>query len=240
VIVVFARAGREALTARTLGLLDQAGAAGRPRALWWSGPTSPVVPDGWRVEARSTPGGSVADWFAFIARAKGVGDLHVFEDDVIPCRNLIPYVERAPVRWFTSYFNPWGAPVGEACALGGALGWDCSQAFSVPRRLVDRMAAGPDLGEVGTLGHDCIMARLLKRWREPVLWDRTLVQHEKGDSANGQRRTFWLRDAKWVGPDFDALKLPTRAAATAIRHGARFVGATPTVDQRGERRPPRW
>jgi len=237
VIAVFSRAGREELTARTLALLAAAGASTSDRVLWWSGEVDPpVIPSSWRVDwRRGPPRGPVADWFEFIKTAAGRGDLHVFEDDVIPCRNLIPYIERTPVEWFTTYFNPWGAPVGRAFELRGGLGFDCSQAISIPARLVDRLAAAPDYA--GPLGHDCIMSRLLASWNEPVLWDRTLVQHVAGNSSNGRRREFWLRDGKWVGADFDALTIPTRQAAPGVWTGGYFLGVRPAVDLRSRPRP---
>jgi hypothetical protein len=216
-IVVFARPGRDALTQRTVELLEGpgGGAAVRLKVLWWVGETAPPpLPASWWPEwSRRPPGGPIADFWELLRTAWYFHeDLTVFEDDVIPCRNLIPYVERRPARHFTTYFNPWGRAVGVPELLTDTRGFDCSQAVTIPARLVGQLAALPD-PTGGTRknnkdGHDLALHDWLQRWGERVFWHRSLVQHEKGPSANGMPRPRWLQDPNFVGTDFDALALP--------------------------------
>lgn len=218
-IAVFARPGRDELTARTLALLDGHGGGsllvGVPRLLWWVGQTPPPpAPPGWFVawHARE-PRGSVVDFWGLLAHAASRGgDLSVFEADVIPCRNLLPYVERVPAAWFTSYFNPRGRPVGCPQQLTEIAGFAMSQGLTIPARLVGRLAGAdprPAAAVYGPkYGHDLAMHHLLKGWREPVVWARSLVQHVKGPRADGAPRNVHLWDPKFVGEGFDALGLP--------------------------------
>lgn len=212
-IAVFSRPGREQLAARTLALLDSQGGAARcpgDRVLWWVGETSPPrEPIGWLVEWRRRPlGGPAVDFFEMLrVLSAAATDLTVFEDDIVPCRNLALYVERRPVEWLTSYFNPWRRPVGTHL-LSASVGFDCSQAITIPARLVERLAASVDPGPAENhKGQDVVINDWLLAWGEPVTWERSLVQHVKGPRSNGEPRARWLSDAQFVGEDFDALAL---------------------------------
>ena len=220
-IAVFSRPGRDDLTERTIALLDGHGGASTvddAKVLWWAGLTPPpfVLPAGWAVEWRGrSTGYPVADWIELAGFADGRGgDLHAFEDDVIPCRNLLPYLARRPVEYFTSYFNPWRRPAGQALLLSDRFGFDCSQAVSIPARLVARFASlqAADLVEERR-GQDIQMHESLKAWREPCVWGPSLVQHRHGPRSNGQQRKQWLSDPAFVGDDFDALTLADETIA---------------------------
>src|SRR4051812_9230836 len=98
-LVVFSMPGREPMTARTLQELEERGGASSfagPKFLWWSGATPPTfqLPAHWSVVLSGCgPRGGREDFFAMLEDV-GAGDLLVLEDDVQPCRNLVPYLAR--------------------------------------------------------------------------------------------------------------------------------------------------
>jgi hypothetical protein len=217
-VAVFSRPGRDELTERTIGLLDGHGGAstvGATKILWWCGETPPpLLPRGWEAIWRARPVGRPVSDFVDLARHVPIGDdLHMLEDDVIPCRNLIPYVVRRPVEYFTSYFNPWRRPAGAPLLVDG-YGFDCSQAISIPQRLVERFGKlQPQQLVEERRGQDVLIHVCLQLWREPCVWGPSLVQHRKGPRATGRQRPEWLRDPAFVGDDVDALTLPDEAFA---------------------------
>lgn len=222
IVAVFSMPGRDALTARTIELLEGQGGAGAVelfKFLWWVGEAQPPqpVPASWNVMwVPRPPGGSVRDFFEMVRELSvWSDDLAVFEDDVIPCRNLVPYLARRPrPEWFTTYFNPWRRKVGKLVEPARAGGFDCSQAMVFPFRLVRRFAALrpcdlDDTSDSGApKGQDLLINEWLTKWREPMLWGRSLVQHVDGPRANGETRDRWLLDPYFVGEDFDALTIP--------------------------------
>ena len=207
-IVVFSRPGREQMTAATVNALEGTGGASllpyEAKALFWVGETPPpAVP--WRcVVFPQKPGGSVADFWLLLRTFPDV-DLVVFEDDVFPCRNAVPYIDRwvAPTTErdvLTSFFNPRGVPVGPRRER------ECftySQAIKIPRALAAQLR-NADTSKTGRADHDNVIGMLLLAWGLPVYYHRSLVEHMSMYSVipRGPRP---LTPKDFVGRDFDAL-----------------------------------
>lgn len=211
-IVVFSRPGREALTAATVRALEDHGGAHHlpydQKALFWVGETPPPAMLPWRAICfPQPPGGGPADFWLMLRTVPTDQDLIVFEDDVAPCRNAVRYIAD---RWvspnFTSFFNPRGWPVGLRWL--GDQGFACTQAIKIPAALAQRLASSDPSAthRPPRQDFDLCLSDLLRSWKEPVHYHRSIVQHQLGPRANGKPRAP-LQAADFVGADFDALTL---------------------------------
>lgn len=215
VVVVFAIPGREETSAATLAALDGQGGAAQldaEKILFWTGPVPPIaVPAGWRAEWRNHgERGSVAALADFWAMLDVVGDrdLLFYEDDVIPCRNAVPYMAAWPSPHVTHFFNPMGKPIG-ARPLP-PLGFEFAQTLKIPGPLVAKLRAAPPRSLGPKDGWDLAIGRCLHKLGEPLYQHRSLVQHVGFTSmwTPGNKLAKRLPGRDWPGADFDALTLP--------------------------------
>jgi hypothetical protein len=202
-IVVFSRPGREELTAETVRALEEHGGGHRlpleSKCLFWVGETPPP-PTPWRALIfPQPPGGSVPDFWRLL-RALPDLDLVVLEDDIRPCRNAVPYMEWWPSLLFTSFYNPRGLAVGprneNEC-------FTYSQAIKIPRALAARLRA-EDPAQTGRRDHDNAIGMLLLKWRAPIYYHRSLVEHVGAPSIIRGSGTRPKAPPDFVGLDYDA------------------------------------
>lgn len=214
VVLVFAIPGREKVTRATLDALDGPGGGSKltcDRILFWSGPTPPIeVPAGWRAEWRQqSERGSVAAMSDFRAALDVVGDrdLVFIEDDVLPCKNALPYMVAWPSPYVTHFFNGSWTPHGLRKLPPG--GFEYSQALKIPARIVEALRKNPPASKGPKDGWDLAIGRQLFKMGEPLYQHRSLVQHVGFDSmwtpGNNLAKRRPAQD--WPGVEFDALTL---------------------------------
>jgi len=214
-VVVLGCPGREDVTARTLADLDGNGGGRALRIgekwLHWSGATPPPEPpQGWLVEwsHKSRDGARVDTWR--MLRWAGDCDLVYIEDDVLPCKNALPYMFRWSLDRFTTFHNLRSLPVGPWMIDGSGF-WG-TQAVKIPRRLLARLQAeGADRPRQPHFGQDMVMSDLLAAWGEPIYVHRSLVQHVGAKSIHSPRSKLvgGRAPAKdFPGVDFDAMAVP--------------------------------
>jgi hypothetical protein len=218
-LVVTAIPGREAMTARTLELLDQVGAAeefpGR-KVLFWTGMSPPALPLGsWRLLwLPRRPTCAKNDLWWMLPHVPTGDDLILLEDDIEPCRNLVPYLEvwrTPPGAAFTTFFNGRRVCPGLQPALGpDGRGFWFSQCLKLPASFVELAAATDVSAGRYSVGQDVALGRVAADAGLGVWYHTSLVQHvgEESVGAPGSRLTGRRAPAPdFVGPDFNALTL---------------------------------
>lgn len=219
-LVVTAIAGRESITARTLvELRDRGGAldANVKRTLFWTSLSPPPTVAGWRPLWLPQKPRVARDEVWWLLRDLQIrdpyADLILVEDDVEPCRNLIPYLEQwrtPPGAAFTTFFNGRRLEEGLHPALApDGRGFWFSQCLKLPASFLARAAAtdvnagryscGQDVA-LGVVAHDAGLGV----WYHP-----SLVQHVGHQSTiPGQTLTGKRAPAcDFVGAEFDALSM---------------------------------
>lgn len=186
-IVVLACPGRELTTFQTIAALEHNGGGHKlpERAKWlfWNGPTPPPsTPPTWGVEwGRRDDGGpdrfarARADvWRMF--RWAGDCDLIYLEDDILPCRNALPYMFAWASPLVTSFHNMRNLPVGPWKI--DASGWCGTQAVKIPAPLLARFQA-PDAERTKSprFAQDMVMSKRMSEWGELLHVHRSIVQH---------------------------------------------------------------
>ncbi len=162
-------------------------------------------------------GGDVDYWDAirYASQIAPGEDILMMEDDIVACRNFVPYVDARRAFWkhVTTFYNLRRWPEGpRPIPVEGFWG---SQALVLPSRLVPRICAAdpiarrPRPDKKGGC-QDIVLGNLLKEWEEPISVHRSLVRHigvksicNPGASLTGARAP--AKD--YVGDDFDALTL---------------------------------
>lgn len=242
-VVVFSTEGREAMTAATVALLDTHGGGSKlatPPTLFWTGDNPPpTIPAGWRV---SWPGKRVSpsvDFMTLIRRHAGAFacDLVLLEDDIITCKNALPYMatwearDRVGFPIITSFFNPnynsvANRPIGlvdpKLNPQGASTGFEFAQAVKIPSALLQRMCDHePPRRPPGLDGGDMIINRYLRKWKLPFYQHRSLVEHVGERSTWTPAKLVGARRARdFVGVDFD-VGGTADAARTAVDVGNR-------------------
>ncbi len=213
-VVVFAIPGREDTTAATLAALDGPGGGSKlacDRIFFWTGLPDPIeAPRGW-ITVHNMHGvrGSVAAMgdFRKVLELVGDRDLVFIEDDVLPCRNALPYMVAWANPHATHFFNGSRAPVGLRKLPPG--GFEFSQTIKLPARIVAALRADPPQSIGLRDGWDLAIGRKLSKMGEPLFQHRSLVQHVGFSSmwnpASDLAKRVPAQD--WPGPDFDALTL---------------------------------
>jgi hypothetical protein len=210
IVTVTAVPGRENLTRATLESLDQVGGARLvdvPKVLFWTSRNAPPfdLPRDWTLvhHLRTARGHRFEMWDMMRSCADGA-DLVMFEDDVIACRNAVPYIVGRARDHVVTYCNFLPRP-----GIHTADGFHGTQALWVPARLVSRLVeAGPETPHSKSPHNgDTHLARLLIQWREPIEHHRTLIQHVGDDSVC--RPGARPRPARHFDADLDALTLVT-------------------------------
>lgn len=208
-IVVFSRPGREALTAATLRQLEDHGGGHliphEKKALFWTGETPPPAALPWRAICfPQPPAGNVADFWLLLRTFPDV-DLVVLEDDVVACRNALPYMECLETDRLTSFYNP-------RCFREGlrhldASGFNYCQAIKLPRQLAAMLRKEDPSRPVATgcpPSYDNVIGFFLAEYGQPFLQHRSLVEHTGRVSVF---RAGALRSH--CAPDFDRDYDPT-------------------------------
>lgn len=213
-VVVFAIPGREATTAATLEALDGPGGGSKlmcDRILFWTGLTPPVpAPPGW-ITVHNAHGerGSIAALSDFWKMLDTVGDrdLVFLEDDVMPCRNALPYMVAWASPYVTHFFN--GSRVAHGVRKLPPGGFEFSQTIKIPARIVAKLRANPPTSKGPRDGWDLAIGRQLAKLGEPLYQHRSLVQHVGFQSMwnPGNNLAKRLPAQDFPGPDFDALTL---------------------------------
>lgn len=189
VLVLFAVPGREQLTWKTLRLLDDRGGPFTgPRFVVWSAPQDqpPIgMPQEhwWPLHLRQLQQmGGAAELWRTLEAFRG-HDVVFFEDDVVPCLNVLPYLERwetPPEAAFTTFFN--GQRVPEGVHMPGADAtpyfW-FSQCLKLPARFVDQVVAG---GPPQNRSQDVALGLAARRLGLGIYYHRSLVQHVGAES----------------------------------------------------------
>ena len=219
-IVVLGCPGREELTFQTVALFDGHGGGADldvPKVLYWNGRTPPpAVPPGWKVEwgrkhddDADGPAKRCRDDVWRMLRWAGDCDLVYLEDDVVPCRNALPFMVRWPIPLFTTFFNirslregPWTIDVS---------GFWGTQAVKIPARILSRFQAeGAEKPRFAHFGQDMVFSDLLTAWKEQIFVHRSIVQHV-GEVSIFQPRAKLTGArapaADFPGVDFDAGQL---------------------------------
>ena len=213
-VVVFAIPGREATTASTLANLDGPGGGSKltcDRILFWTGTAPPIeAPHGWITIHNNHPRrGSIAAMqdFGTMLEAVGDRDLIFLEDDVLACRNALPYMVAWPGPYVTHFFNGGWLPHGPRKLPPG--GFEYSQALKIPARIVRALRASPPVSIGPRDGWDLAVGRQLARMGEPLYQHRSLVQHVGFTSLwqPGNELAKRRPAQDFPGPDFDALTL---------------------------------
>jgi len=214
IVVVQAIPGREDLTAATLRQLDDVGGAATlpdnvPRVLYWSGREPPpfVTPSRWIVVHDSMgPRGHRHDLWRLLDIV-GDQDVALFEDDIVACRNAVPYIVTAPADLLTTFCKLKRVKEG----IYPANDFQGSMALKIPARLVVKLRdAGPDgngFRYYSLHGGDTRINHLLTMWGERVRWHRSLVQHVGVVSLCNPGAT--LTGPRAMVPDFDVNFDPT-------------------------------
>lgn len=148
------------------------------KALFWVG-ERPPPPVPWRVIAfPQAPAGNVPDYWLLLRTFQDV-DLVTLEDDVIPCRNALPYLERFAADRLTSFYNP--RCFREGLRALDASGFNYCQAIKLPRELAARLRAhdpAPIIARGCPPSYDNVIGECLKAFGDPVfLQQRSLVEH---------------------------------------------------------------
>jgi hypothetical protein len=226
-VAVLAVPGREDYTQATLQALHYVGGAATltdpPPLLCWTGQAPPSFepPPGWALcHWQRDPEGHRRDlWRVFaLAATPPATDLIVLEDDVLPCRNAIPYMVRWSGADFTTFFNMRQGLDPRLPGLGRRpidpkWGFWGTQAFKVPALLLQRFVAAGDTDRTKKVflqdGGDTRIGRLLLQWKEPIYYHRSLVQHVGARSIHnpGATMTGLRAPAADFDPDLDALTL---------------------------------
>jgi hypothetical protein len=213
-VVVFAVPGREDITSATLAALHGPGGGSKltcDRILFWTGLADPVAaPPGWiTVHNKHGARGSAAAMgdFCKVLDIVGDRDLVFIEDDVLPCRNALPYMAAWSSPYVTHFFNPMGQPLGpRKLPLGG---FEFSQTIKIPARIVAALRADPPRSIGRNDGWDLAVGRQIAKMGEPLYHHRSLVQHvgftSMWNPGNELAKRLPARD--WPGADFDALTL---------------------------------
>lgn len=205
-VAVQAIPGREEYTRSTVEALHGWGGAAELDTLpvlCWTGPEAPPfnLPPGWTLHHwQQQPEGHRRELWRIMELTPPGADLVVFEDDVVPCRNAVPYMAAWPADCFTTFFNMRRLGPGRRQIDG--MGFQGTQAWKAPARLVDRFLVAGDTAPKGNHhGGDTRIGLLLKEWREPIWYHRSLVQHvgERSiDNPSGK-----LTGLRAPAPDFD-------------------------------------
>jgi hypothetical protein len=215
VVVVFAIPGRESTTSATLAAVDGPGGGSKlacDRVFFWTGTAPPIpAPHGW-VTIHNDHGarGSVAALADFWKVLDVVGDdrdLVFLEDDVMPCRNALPYMVAWASPHVTHFFNGSRAPHGLRKLPPG--GFEFSQTLKIPARVVKALRASPAVSKGPRDGWDLAIGRQLAAMGEPLYQHRSLVQHVGFQSMwqPGNNLAKRMPAPDWPGEDFDALTL---------------------------------
>jgi hypothetical protein len=216
-LVVTAIPGRLEVTARTIEALDGRGGArtcGERKVLFWTGLGHPPSFPGWSaLWLPRVPTGGKNDFWWMLQRVPRGEDLTVIEDDVDPCRNLLPYLEQwqtpAPCA-FTTFFNGRRLSPGAHPALGpDGRGFWFSQCLKLPAPFVALAAATDVSAGRYSNGQDVALGRIAADAGVDVWYHTSLVQHVGHQSTvPGQTLTGKRAPAiDFVGADFDALSL---------------------------------
>jgi hypothetical protein len=179
VIVVFSRPGRESLTAATLHDLEVHGGGHyiphERKALFWTGETPPPSGLPWRAICfPQAPAGNVPDFWLLLRTFQDV-DLCVFEDDVQPCANALPYIEHYPTEHLTTFYNP--RQLRQGLQLVDGSGFNHAQAIKLPRELAARLRVEDPTTIPDHRFYDNVIGAFLTAWREPYRQHRSLVEH---------------------------------------------------------------
>lgn len=217
----------------TIHALDRVGANSLHRVVFSDGPESmPPYVEGWdRAMELTGPSGSLlGTWaaFSYFLHATSFENLLFFEDDILPCRNLIAKMILAGVPdrdAFVSYFDnndfvldPCEPPVTFSRGFHrypgrgrkGTEFWH-TQAMMIPRRFLTWLLNELPISEIrkapkGTFSNaDVELGRLVEKspWPTYLRHYPCLVQHVGDVSRFGV--TDLRRSANFVGEDFDAL-----------------------------------
>ena len=205
-VAVQAIPGREDTTRATIEALHGHGGASTlpvPPVLCWTGPHPPPfdLPPGWSLSHWvQQPAGHRRELWRIMELTPPSCDLVLFEDDVIPCRNAVPYIAAWSEDCFTSFFNM--RRLGPGRRLVDRQGFWGTQAVKLPGRLVSRMLAAGDTAPRGDHhGGDTRIGLLLQQWGEPIWYHRSLVQHVGAVSVHNPGAT--LTGLRAPAPDFD-------------------------------------
>ncbi len=207
-IVVFSRPGREPLTAATLAALEGHGGGHllpyESKTLFWVGETPPPPGLPWRAICfPQKPGGNVADFWLLLRTFPDV-DLVVVEDDVKPCRNALPHMDRCAAEHLTTYYNP--RQYREGLRHVDASGFSYAQAFKLPRELAARLRAEDPTRIPDHRFYDNVIGAFLTEWREPFVQHRSLVEHT-GRVSIARPGATRVHVAADFDPELDALTL---------------------------------
>lgn len=204
-IVVLSCAGREETTAATLHALEVHGGGHfippDKKTLFWVGETPPPPALPWRAICfPQKRGGAVRD-FWLLLRTFPDEDLVVFEDDVYPSANAVPYMDRWVSEHLTSFFNGRNHPLGPRPGKTFAL----SQAMKIPARLARALRESDPSMFPQLTDHDLAIAAFLHAWDEKVYQHISIVRHVGKVRANGRRASAPMTPADYVGDEYDSL-----------------------------------
>ena len=217
--VVFSMPGREELTRQTLLLLDCNGGArraGGEKVFFYTSSSPTPAPEfmGWRTIALHPRQGAKLDYWEML-RLLPMTDLVVFEDDIVPCKNLCPFLERWPTPMgaaFTTFFNN-----GTRITSGGlhpaqvdGRGFWLSQCLKLPASFVTAAIGMDERTLTPSMAQDVALGAAAERLGLGVYYHLpSLVQHVgyvstvKGAKLEGLRAP----SDDFVGPEFDAMTL---------------------------------
>lgn len=213
-VVMFAIPGREDISRATLAALDGPGGGSKltcDRILFWTGTAPPIeAPPGWITwhnnHSERGSAAALADFWR-VLDVVGDRDLIFFEDDVLPCRNALPYMLAWPSPYVTHFFNGGWFALGPRKLPKG--GFEYSQAIKLPARIVRALRANPPKSLGPRDGWDLAIGRQLAAMGEPLYQHRSLVQHvgftsmwQPGNNLAKRRPAH-----DFPGADFDALTL---------------------------------
>lgn len=216
-VVVQAIPGRELLTEATLWGLDGYGGAAQvvaPKVLHWTAPPaqSPpfALPPGWVLWHEQTRVCHRVDLWKIMRDVVGDDDLILFEDDIKPCRNAVPYIAQWAHESFTTFHNMmrmYGLQPVDAVRFFWGI-----QSVRIPSRLVKKFVDAGDTDArpvLRTEGGDTRLGRLLMSWNEPIYYHRSLVQHVGVKSVGnpGARLVGKRAPAADFDADLDAMTL---------------------------------
>jgi len=220
IAVVYAVPGREDITRATLEHLSKQG----PGFLVWHSDglvPAPFKVKGWPV-IRSGPvrGGDLDYWdvLRFCSEVAPGEPALIMEDDILPCRNFLPYVKEwaGLYREFaTSFYNFRSQPPGILYDIP-FTGWWGNQAMWYPPRILEMLLAVDPISlrryPEKPRSQDFSVGDVLKRNWQKVYVHRSLVQHVGYQSTIGPGRLVGNRKpaTDYVGEDFDALTLLDR------------------------------